>query len=77
MGIAAPLGQRVQGLRFLKGAQVLPLDVFDERQFDDLVVVNVSNDDGQFLNAHLDRALIASFASDDFIFFADALTFPY
>src|SRR5262249_41280346 len=65
VGVAAPRRQRLQRLGFFKRRQILPLDVLDERDFDDFVVVDFADDDRHFAQPDLDRRLIPALAGHD------------
>ena len=67
MGVSAPRRQRLKRVGFLECGQVLPLEVLDQGEFDDLVVVGISKDDGQLAQAGLNGRLVAPFASDDLV----------
>ena len=63
--VAAALGQAVQRLGLFERRQVLALQVLDQRELDDLGVVDVADDDRQLAQAGLDRRLVAALAGDD------------
>ena len=55
----------MQRFRLFERRQVLALDVLDQRDLDDLVVVDLADDDRDLAQADLDRRLIAALAGDD------------
>ena len=57
----------MQRIRLFERGEVLPLQILDERQLDDLPVVHIANDDRELLQADLDRSLIPPLAGDDLI----------
>ena len=65
VGIAASVGQAPERLRLFERAEILPLDVLDERDLDNLVVIDVPDDDRQLAEADLHRRLVTPFAGDD------------
>ena len=65
MGVAAAIGQAVQRLGLFERGQILALKVLDQRELDDLGVVDFANDDRQLAQAGLDRGLVAALARDD------------
>ena len=65
MRVAAALGQAVQRLGLFERRQVLALEVLDQRELDDLGVVDLADDDRQLAQADLDRRLVAPLAGDD------------
>ena len=67
MGVAAAVGQARHRLGLFERAEVLALDVLDERDLDDLGVVDLADDDRQLAQADLDGRLVAALAGDDLV----------
>ena len=63
--VAAPRRQRLQRLGLFERRQVLALDVLDQRDLDDLVVVDLADDDRDLAQADLHGRLVAALAGDD------------
>jgi hypothetical protein len=55
----------LQRLRLFERRQILPLDVFHERQLDDFGIVDVADDDRQVAKPNLNGSLVATLAGDD------------
>ena len=51
MRVTASIGERGHGFGFFERAEVLPLEVLDERDLDNLGVVNLADNDGQIAQA--------------------------
>ncbi|HVT49356.1 MAG TPA: hypothetical protein VHD57_16325 [Vicinamibacterales bacterium] len=62
MRVTASIGERGHGFGFFERAEVLPLEVLDERDLDNLGVVNLADNDGQIAQADPNGSLIAPFA---------------
>ena len=67
VGVAAPRRQALEGVGLLERRQVLPLEVLDERQLDDLGVVGVAEDDRQLAEPGLNGRLVPPLPGDDLI----------
>ncbi len=67
MGIAAALGQALEGFGLLERGQVLALEVLHERDFKHFGFVDVANDHGKLMNAGLDGGMVAALAGDNLI----------
>jgi hypothetical protein len=65
VGIPAAVRERLQRLGLLERRQILPLEVLDERDLDDLVVVDLADDNRDLAQPDLDRGLVAALAGDD------------
>ena len=55
----------MQRLRFFERRQVLALDVLDQRELDNLAVVDIADDDRQLAEADLNSRLVSALAGDD------------
>ena len=55
----------MQRLRLLERRQILALDVLDQRNLDDLVIVDFADDDRDLAQPDLDGRLVASLARHD------------
>src|SRR5689334_17763468 len=65
MRVAALVGEDSERLGFLERPEVLALNVLDERDLDDLRVVDLANDDRELPQPNLHRSLIPALARHD------------
>ena len=63
--VAAAVGQAVQRFRLLERRQILALQVLDQRELDDLGVVDLADDHRQLAQAGPHRRLVAALAGHD------------
>src|SRR4029079_5409907 len=65
--VTAALGQASHGLSLLEGAEVLPLDVLDQRHLDDLGVIDFADDDRDLPKPDPNGRLVTALAGDDLV----------
>ena len=67
MGIPTPARKTAHRLSFLKRPKVFPLDVFDERNLNNLSVVDLADDDRKLPQPDTNGRLISALTRDDLV----------